>query len=108
MKATNKRNDAQVIPMPKFSETAQPREDETMNKKHISIECYHKLNRSSAVSGYIHSDLMTRPVNGMHQLFIPHLFSYIHDDIAQALQELKEKGLCDQWLRQERDNSDEE
>lgn len=104
MKAKNTGALAQVIALHKFSENENFRDGENMKKKHISSECYHKLNRSSAVSGYIHSDLLSRPVNGMHQLYIPHLFSYIHDDISGALQELKEKGLCDEWLRQERDN----
>lgn len=72
------------------------------NENHLSIEGYHKLNRSSAVANAIHSDLFSRPLNGVHQLYIPHLFSYIRDDISDVLEELKGKGLCDKWLGQER------
>ncbi|EAT1307761.1 Derepression protein [Salmonella enterica] len=79
-----------------------------MNKPQISIESYQKLNRSSAVAGFISSDLNHRPLNGMHQLYIPFLFSYIHEDIASVLEELKEKGLCDDWLNQGCKHSDKE
>lgn len=79
-----------------------------MNKPQISIECYHKLNRAKSIADYLHSDLLHRPINGMHQLYIPHIFSYIHDDMEFVLDELKVKGLCDEWLRQERNNLVEE
>lgn len=72
------------------------------NENHLSIEGYHKLNRSSAVASAMRLDLLSRPLDGMHQLYIPHLFSYIHEDVRDVLEELKEKGLCDKWLGQER------
>ncbi|EJD1297801.1 Derepression protein [Salmonella enterica] len=72
-----------------------------MNKPQISIECYHKLNRSSAVAQYFHLDMYKQELNGTHQLYIPHILSYIHEDIAAVLKELKEKGFCDDWLQQE-------
>ncbi|EBK8419078.1 Derepression protein [Salmonella enterica] len=70
-----------------------------MNKPQISIECYHKLNRSSAVAQYFHLDMYKQELNGTHQLYIPHILSYIHEDIAAVLKELKEKGFCDDWLQ---------
>lgn len=76
-----------------------------MNKLQLSIECYHKLNRSSAVTQYLHLDLYNHELNGMHHRYIPHIFSYIHEDIEAVLKELKEKGLCDEWLQQERNSS---
>ncbi|TKV12113.1 Derepression protein [Citrobacter sp. TBCS-14] len=79
-----------------------------MNKSQISIECYHKLNRSSAVAQYFHLNLHRQELNGMHQLYIPHIFSYIHEDIAAVLKELKDKGLCDDWLNQRDKHSDKE
>ncbi|EAQ4298449.1 Derepression protein [Salmonella enterica] len=76
-----------------------------MNKPQISIECYHKLNRSSAVAQYFHLDMYKQELNGTHQLYIPHILSYIHEDIAAVLKELKEKGFCDDWLQQEHKKS---
>lgn len=67
---------------------------------HLSIEAYHKLNRASAVSQFVGGDLQRREMNGLHQLYIPQIFSYIHDDISYVLEELKTKGLCQEFLSQ--------
>ena len=67
---------------------------------HLSIEAYHKLNRASAVSQFVGGDLQQREMNGLHQLYIPQKFSYIHDDISYVLEELKKKGLCQEFLSQ--------
>ncbi len=34
----------------------------------------------------------------------PIIFSYLHDDIDSVLNELKEKGLCNEWLKQGQDS----
>lgn len=65
---------------------------------HLSIEAYHKLNRASAVSQFVGGDLQRREMNGLHQLYIPQIFSYLHEDISFVLEELKAKGLCQEFL----------
>ncbi|MFP7011394.1 derepression protein, partial [Klebsiella variicola] len=30
----------------------------------------------------------------LHQLSVPHILSYLHEDISYVLEELKAKGLC--------------
>lgn len=67
---------------------------------HLSIEAYHKLNRASAVSQFVGGDLQQREMNGLHQLYIPQIFSYLHEDISFVLAELKAKGLCQEFLTQ--------
>jgi hypothetical protein len=67
---------------------------------HLSIEAYHKLNRASAVSQFVGSDLQQREMSGLHQLYIPQIFSYLHDDISFVLEELKAKGLCQEFMAQ--------
>ncbi|EON1536231.1 Derepression protein, partial [Escherichia coli] len=46
--------------------------------EHLSIEAYHKLNRASAVSRFVGGDLIHRELSGLHQLYIPHIFSYLN------------------------------
>ena len=67
---------------------------------HLSIEAYHKLNRASAVSQFVGGDLQRREMSGLHQLYIPQIFSYLHEDISFVLAELKAKGLCQEFLTQ--------
>lgn len=67
---------------------------------HLSIEAYHKLNRASAVSQFVGGDLQRREMNGLHHLYIPQIFSYLHEDISFVLEELKAKGLCQEFLSQ--------
>lgn len=67
-------------------------------KAHLSIEAYHKLNRSQSVAQFISGDLMQRELNGLHQLYIPHILSYLNEDIGFVLDELKQKGLCADFL----------
>jgi hypothetical protein len=50
-------------------------------REHLSIEAYHKLNRASAVSQFVGGDLIHRELSGLHQLYIPHIFSYLNEDI---------------------------
>ena len=65
---------------------------------HLSLEAYHKLNRSRSVSQFISGDLLHREISGLHQLYIPHILSYLNEDIGFVLDELKEKGLCADFL----------
>lgn len=69
-------------------------------KKHISIESFQKLNRSESVAMFLSSDLFKQELNGMHQLYVPHILSYIGEDISFVLNELKEKGLCADFISQ--------
>lgn len=71
-----------------------------MKKPHISIEAFHKLNRSKLLAHSIYLDLKTRPLDEMHNLYIPTLFCYLNEDICDVLEELKSLGLCDEWLKQ--------
>lgn len=72
-------------------------------REHLSIEAYHKLNRASAVSQFVGGDLIHRELSGLHQLYIPHIFSYLNEDIDFVLNELKAKGLCRDFLAQQKD-----
>lgn len=76
------------------------RDNEKSLAAHLSIEAYHKLNRASAVSQFVGGDLQHREMNGLHQLYIPQIFSYLHEDISFVLEELKAKGLCQEFLSQ--------
>lgn len=64
----------------------------------LSIEAYHKLNRASAITQFVGLDLGQRELTGLHQLYMTHIFSYLHDDISFVLEELKGKGLCRDFL----------
>ncbi|MDI8841736.1 hypothetical protein MJI69_30690, partial [Salmonella enterica subsp. enterica serovar Anatum] len=37
--------------------------------------------------------MIHRELSGLHQLYIPHIFSYLNEDIEFVLNELKAKGL---------------
>jgi hypothetical protein len=39
-------------------------------------------------------------MSGLHQLYIPQIFSNLHEDISFVLAELKAKGLCQEFLAQ--------
>ena len=63
-------------------------------QEHLSLEAFHKLNRASAMTHFVGLDLKQREPSGLHQLSVPHIFSYLHEDISYVLDELKAKGLC--------------
>lgn len=77
-----------------------------MKNPHISIESYHKLNRTILLAHSIYLDLKSRPLDGMHQLYVPTLFCYINEDISDILEELKSLGLCDEWIKQSKSNKE--
>lgn len=70
-------------------------------QEHLSLEAYHKLNRANAMSQFVGLDLRQRELTGLHQLCMPHILSYLHEDISYVLEELKEKGLCRDFLTQQ-------
>ena len=63
-------------------------------QEHLSLEAFHKLNRASAMTHFVGLDLKQRELSSLHQLSVPHIFSYLHEDISYVLDELKAKGLC--------------
>ncbi|EFV4531337.1 Derepression protein [Salmonella enterica] len=77
-------------------------------REHLSIEAYHKLNRANSVSQSVGLDLWGRKINGMHNLFVPHILSYLHEDISYVLEELKDKGLCRDFLTQQGQREEED
>jgi len=77
------------------------RDNATALQEHLSLEAFHKLNRASAVSQFVGGDLLRRELNGLHQLYLPQIFSYLHEDISYVLEELKDKGLCRDFLAQQ-------
>ncbi|WP_426576404.1 Derepression protein [Xenorhabdus stockiae] len=58
-------------------------------KKHLSIESYHKLNRTIGLAKNVSLDLKNRQPEGIQKLYIPTLFSYISEDISGIFDELK-------------------
>ena len=67
-------------------------------QEHLSLEAFHKLNRASAMTHFVGLDLKQRELSGLHQLSVPHIFSYLHEDISYVLDELKAKGLFRDFL----------
>lgn len=63
-------------------------------REHLSLEAFHKLNRASAMTHFVGLDLQQRELCGLHQLSVPHILSYLHEDISYVLEEIKAKGLC--------------
>ncbi|AWK13494.1 hypothetical protein CCS41_01640 [Candidatus Fukatsuia symbiotica] len=70
-----------------------------MKKAQMSIESYHKLNRSRSLLNFLRLDLIHQEINGIYQLYLPHLFTYIADDICFVLNELQNNGFCDDCLK---------
>lgn len=60
----------------------------------LSSQCIHKLHRSGTVSSLAHIALMEGEVRGTMTFLSPHLFSYLHEDIAFVHAELRNQGLC--------------
>ncbi|MGQ5912422.1 hypothetical protein ACUNH5_25420 [Serratia sp. IR-2025] len=106
MKTSNERDCAQVIPMPKFSNKENANEGVNMKSTNISIDGYRKIHRVKNVSFNMHLLIRHQEANAAPLLWIPDIFSYIADDISDISEELKAKGLFDQWLQQERDEID--
>ncbi|MEI7408119.1 Derepression protein [Pectobacterium aroidearum] len=76
-------------------------ETQKNNEVHsLSIESYHKMNRAKNVAFGLHLHVRKLEVNAEPLLWLPDIFSYLHDDIDAVLNELKGKGLCNEWLKQ--------
>ncbi|EEJ8448076.1 hypothetical protein GVB59_002875 [Salmonella enterica] len=106
MKAKNNGATAQVITLPEISKTKHQNEVNNMENKNISIDGYRKINRAKNVSFNMHLLIRCQEANAAPLLWIPDIFSYIADDLSDISEELKEQGLYDPWLRQERNNSE--
>lgn len=66
---------------------------------HITIECYHKLNRIIAVSNLVGANLRNSASIASSNAGLSQLLSYFSEDAIEILHELESKGLCDEWLR---------
>ncbi|EOE8036581.1 Derepression protein [Salmonella enterica] len=66
-------------------------------EKHLSVECFHKLNRARNVSFQMHLQIRQCGINGLPLLWVPDIFSYISEDISAVLEEAKALGLCDNF-----------
>ena len=66
-------------------------------EQHLSLECFHKLNRARNVSFQMHLQIRQCEINGLPLLWIPDIFSYISEDISAVLEEAKALGLCDKF-----------
>lgn len=66
---------------------------------HVSIECYHKLNRIIDVSDLVRLSLYESELAVSRSKGVSQLLSYFSDDVRDILHELKGKGLCDEWLQ---------
>lgn len=66
---------------------------------HLSVEGFHKLNRARNVSFWMHLSLRNQEVNSTPLMWVPDIFSYIHDDISSVLEEAKTMGVCDKFIK---------
>lgn len=71
---------------------------QNINPSHLSIESYHKLKRASNVAFHMHLHIRRCEANAMPLLWIPDIFSYISEDISDVLQEVKDMGICRNFL----------
>ncbi|EBN6863255.1 hypothetical protein DYJ33_26145, partial [Salmonella enterica] len=76
----------------------------TPTKKHpksaipqLSYDCRRKIYRAQMVALYLHLELLDVDFNAI-PVYLPHLFSYIHDDIEAIDNELISLGLFDEAM----------
>ena len=72
------------------------------NNAHMSVESYHKMNRAKNVSFWMHLHLREQEANAAPLMWVPDIFSYIHDDISAVLEEAKRMGICDKFIKGKR------
>lgn len=60
----------------------------------LSLEAFRKLNRSQALTYFLGCDLRKREIDGLTPFYLPHILSYVDEDLSFVLAELKEKGMC--------------
>ncbi|EMG7889500.1 hypothetical protein V5L74_003272 [Enterobacter hormaechei] len=101
-----KTKETQVIDLSELSHYGKMKEANNMKCKCISIDGYRKIHRAQNVSFNMHLLIRRQEVDAMPLLWIPDVFSYIADDIRDISEELKARGLYDEWLRKERNNSE--
>lgn len=70
---------------------------QSVNPSHLSIESYHKLNRARDVASQMHLHTRQCEAHSM-PLWVPDIFSYISEDISDVLQEVKDMGICNNFL----------
>lgn len=71
---------------------------QNVNPSHLSIESYHKLNRARDVASQMHLHIRQCEANAVPLLCIPDIFSYISEDVSDVLEEVKEMGICNNFL----------
>lgn len=71
---------------------------QNINPSHLSIESYHKLNRAKNVAFQMHLHIRQCEANAMPLLWIPDILSYISEDVSDVLQEVKEMGICHDFM----------
>ncbi|AXC64853.1 hypothetical protein DOE63_03945 [Salmonella enterica subsp. diarizonae serovar 59:z10:-] len=76
----------------------------TPTKKHpksaipqLSYDCRRKIYRAQMVALHLHLDLLAVDFNAI-PVYLPHLLSYIHDDIKTIDKELISLGLFDEAM----------
>ncbi|EBK2972097.1 hypothetical protein CA048_04790 [Salmonella enterica] len=74
------------------AKTEMKQEVNKMKNNRLSVKTYQKLNRTKNVSFFMH--LQTRQLNAdaMPLMWIPDIFSYISDDMADIINDLRENG----------------
>jgi len=60
----------------------------------LSLEAFRKLNRSQELTYFLGCDLRKREIDGLTPFYLPHILSYVDEDLSFVLAELKEKGMC--------------
>jgi hypothetical protein len=68
--------------------------EDTEAQSTLSLEAYRKLNRSQELAYFLGADLRKKEIDGLTPFYLPHLLSYLDEDLCFVLDELKEKGMC--------------
>ncbi|ECC9704881.1 TPA: hypothetical protein ACJG01_002482 [Salmonella enterica subsp. salamae serovar 21:z10:[z6]] len=77
-----------------------PHKSHTQNQittPQLSYDCRRKIYRAQMVALHLHLDLLAVDFNAF-QVYLPHILSYIHDDIKAIDSELISLGLFDEAM----------
>lgn len=83
-----------------------PRKSHTQNQittLQLSYDCRRKIQRAQMVALHLHLDLLAVDFNAI-PVYLPHLLSYIHDDIEAIDNELISLGLFDRAMGSDCEN----
>ena len=69
-------------------------DDNKKTETTLSLEAFRKLNRSQELTYFLGCDLRKREIDGLTPFYLPHILSYVDEDLSFVLAELKEKGMC--------------